>query len=113
MHICVVIPTYKRHAKLNQCIWSILNQTHQDFKIYVMADNDDKDTDEFIHDAFKYHYDKKIVCIRNGHHGYVIGCWNWFMKEKFREIRDTMAWIVDDVELHPDCFEKATKCFNA
>ena len=111
-HIAVVIPTFDRHVKLNRCIWSILNQTHQDFNIYVMADNDDKGTDDFMHDAFKYHMDGKIKCIRNGERGYVIGCWNWFMKNNFRLIRDTMAWIVDDVELHPDCFEKAVKCFK-
>ena len=110
MHVCVVIPTFKRHAKLNRCIWSILNQTHQDLDIWVMADGDDKGTEDFIKDAFTY--TPKVHCIRNGFQGYVIGCWNWFTKEKFRDIKDTIAWIVDDVELHPDCFEKAEKCMR-
>jgi len=47
--VTVVIPTYKRHNKLENAINSVINQTYEDIEIIVVNDDpDDKDISEII-----------------------------------------------------------------
>ena len=110
MHLSIVIPTYKRVEKLTRCIESILKQTHQDFAIYPMCDNGDMKSFKELETLYRNH--KNIFLFVALHHQYVMGCWNLFTKNSFNAIKDAMVWLVDDVELYPDCLEKAVKCFK-
>jgi len=111
MHFSIVIPTYKRVAKLNRCIESILKQTHQDFNIYPMCDNNDMESWQIITDTYRNH--KQVLPFIVLDHQYVKGCWNLFTRDQdtFDLIKDAMVWIVDDTELLPDCLEKLNTTF--
>lgn len=111
MHFAMVIPTYKRISKLERCLNSILKQTHQDFNIYVMCDNQDWET--FKHIEEKYKGNNKILPIIVLDHQYVMGCWNLFTRDQdtFDLIKEAMCWIVDDTELLSDCLEKLSETF--
>lgn len=109
MHFAIVIPTFKRISKLERCLNSILKQSHQDFNIYVMCDNQDWDT--FKHIEEKYKDNDKILPIIILDHQYVMGCWNLFTRDNFDLIKQGMCWIVDDTELLPDCLEKLSETF--
>ncbi len=103
MQFAIVIPTYSRITKLKRCIESILKQTHQDFLIFVMADNNDEETYRWVTDT--YIDEPRIQAVPIEKHLYVIGCWNYFTKNLFKYVIDYMCWIVDDTELLPDCLE--------
>ena len=111
MEFTIVIPTFKRIQKLERCVSSILKQTHQDFRIYVMADNNDIETFNHIKDTYKDN--DKIEPFIVLDHQYVMGCWNLFTREDntFNLIKDAMVWVVDDTELLPDCLEKLNETF--
>lgn len=111
MHFAIVIPTYKRQVKLTRCIESILKQTHQDFNIYPMCDNNDIESFKYI--SQKYRDIDKVYPFVVLDHQYVMGCWNLFTRDQdtFDLIKDAMVWIVDDVELLPDCLEKLNATF--
>jgi len=109
MEFAIVIPTYKRINKLKRCIDSILKQTHQDFLIFVMADNNDEETYRWVTDT--YIDEPRILAIPIEKHLYVMGCWNYFTKNLFKYMTDAMCWIVDDTELLPDCLEKLNETF--
>ena len=112
MHLSIVIPTFQRHKKLKRCIDSILCQTHQDFKIYVMCDNNDVESFEYIETEYKG-IDKVFPIIILDHQ-YVMGCWNLFTRDSQgnENIKDAMLGLCDDVELYPECLENAVKCFK-
>lgn len=59
--ISVAIPTYNRLAYLKECIRSILNQTFQDFEIFVF----DNASDEPVEEELKKLADSRIHFIRN------------------------------------------------
>ena len=111
MHFAIVIPTYKRISKLERCIESILKQTHQDFNIYPMCDNNDMESFKYI--SQKYKDTDKVYPFIVLDHNYVMGCWNLFTRDQdtFDLIKDGMVWICDDTELLPDCLEKLNETF--
>ena len=109
MNFTIVIPTYQRIKKLERCISSILKQTHQDFLIFVMADNNDEETYRWVTET--YIDEPRITAVPISQHLYVMGCWNYFTKNLFEYIADGMCWIVDDTELLPDCLEKLNETF--
>jgi len=109
MNFTIVIPTFKRIEKLDRCIESILQQTHQDFYIYVLADNFDFATTNHVNDRYN---SKFVTAYTMQDHCYVMGCWNWFTLNHFDEIQDAMVWIVDDVQLYPDCLDKLNQAWE-
>lgn len=108
MKILITIPTYKRIKKLERCLYSILMNSYQDFKILVIADNKDIETKKFI----QYLNHPKIQCIMNDKHLYVIGSWNRFFRENYNKAWDIFSNLVDDVELFPDCIQNAINCMK-
>jgi len=110
MRVAIVIPTYKRKAKLKRCIDSILGGTYQDFLLFVIADNKDYDTEKFVKEQYT---DRRIYAFTMPSQNYVIGCWNTFSQHFAFLDWDLMAWIVDDVELYPNCLEEGVNCFKS
>jgi len=108
MKFTIVIPTYKRITKLERCIKSILAQTHQNFDITVICDNNDEDTYKWVKENYSY----KVDCILNKEHGYVIGCINSFLKNNFDKVKDCFLFLCDDTELYPDCLGELNKTFS-
>lgn len=107
-NIAIVIPTYKRIEKLDRCIESIFKSTWEVLNVFVYADNQDTQTKDFL--ALKYPFD--VFCKVNLEHKYVIGGWNDFTKTLFNADWQIMMWCVDDVELYPDCLEKAVQAMH-
>ncbi|KKL53692.1 hypothetical protein LCGC14_2272860, partial [marine sediment metagenome] len=103
-----MIPTYKRFAKLCRCIESIFHQTHQDFDIYVIFDNSNYRTYERLEKKYKEQINYNVLKNQN----YVIGIWNWFTKNHFYEIPESMIWLCDDTELYPNCLEELNKFYT-
>ena len=113
MKLQIVIPTYRRIKKLKRCLHSILANTYQDFKITVIADNRDFNTQNFV-SQFKLQTNcSKIDAIVNDCHFYVAGSWNRFFREYHNEKWDGIVWLVDDVQLYPNCLENVVKCFKS
>lgn len=46
--VSVIIPTYKRHEKLNRALSSVVNQTYENLEIIVVNDCPEEDIDDFI-----------------------------------------------------------------
>ena len=108
MHFTIVIPTFQRIKKLQRCINSIFTNTHKDFDVYVIADNNDIKTKEVLDNYYKEN--TNVHTIVNPNHSYVMGCWNLFTKDYYDKIKDYMVWIVDDTEMLPDCLKNLNEC---
>lgn len=108
MKFTIVIPTYQRINKLKRCIESILKQDYQDFLIFVMADNNDEETYDWVVNT--YVDEPRILAVPIEQHLYVMGCWNYFTKHLFEHVEDCMVWLVDDVELMPNCLRHLNNC---
>jgi glycosyltransferase involved in cell wall biosynthesis len=109
MKVAIVIPTYKRVAKLERCLNSIRKQTYKEHITFIYADNEDFETSK----AIKVDYPECKVNV-NLTHKYVSGSWNTYFLDTFKNhvlpIPDIMAWIVDDVVLQEDCLANAVAC---
>ncbi len=110
MHFAITIPTFNRTKKLTRCIESILNQTYQNFDIYVIADNNDEKTATYVKNKWKGNH--KVHSLISGEHRYVAGCWNYFSKNHWDKIKDSMVWCVDDIEMYPNCLEELSKFYQ-
>jgi glycosyltransferase involved in cell wall biosynthesis len=109
MTLAIVIPTYNRIEKLNNCIRSILNQDFKNYKIYVYCDDNDLSTFRHIQD----HYKDTVFSVLNSKPLFVAGSWNRFTSENFESGDwDAMARIVDDVVLYSDCLSKTMSLFE-
>lgn len=99
MKILVGIATYKRPKKLIRLLKSLEKQTYKKFDTFVVFDNNDKESLEDLKE-----YSNLINPIISDKQLYVIGCWN-----RVHKIRGYAAHLTlcDDVELLPDCIEKA------
>lgn len=96
----VVIPTYKRVGKLARCLESLRRQTFQDFTVTVVADNECVETQRAYRDGI-IKPDSFEVNVRQEK---AIRTWN----RNLREIPERpLVYLCDDVELAPDCLEKA------
>lgn len=107
MKISILIPTYNRIKKLERCIQSLYRQTFKDFDIYVLCDNLDQQTYNYIDLNHP-----KIVPMLMTEHLYVSGCWNYFTKNYLEATKDAILWCVDDLEFYPNTLEKAVKYFE-
>jgi len=99
MKVLIGIATYKRIEKLKRLLNSLYKQTHQNFDILVVCDNNDKET-RYVLQKFYPEVMFKIM----DRQSYVIGCWNY---AHTLEAYDAHLTLCDDVELLPDCLEKA------
>jgi glycosyltransferase involved in cell wall biosynthesis len=99
MKVLIGIATYQRINKLERLIQSLKKQTYQNFDVYVVCDNRDTESADYI--ISKY---PSIMCTVMGVQSYVIGCWNFIHKVGGYDAHLTLC---DDVELLPDCLEKA------
>ncbi len=109
--VAIVIPTYQRIKKLKKCLYSLSNQTYQNFDIHIYCDNNDKETFNYFADSplntwTQYGAIKQITV--NDKQEFVIGSWNKFFTQYHNQY-DAVAWIVDDVELHPTYIEELVK----
>jgi len=96
----VVIPTFKRVGKLTRCLESLRRQNFRDFTVTVVADNECEQTKR----AFKQGLIRPDSFEVNVRQEKAIRIWN----RNLREIADRpTVYICDDVELAPDCLEKA------
>ncbi len=110
MKFTIVIPTYKRDKKLRRCIDSILKQTHQDFDIYIVFDNNDEET--YISIMDEYYENNKISVTLMEEQLFSPGIWNWYTRNHFDKIQDGILWLCDDTELYPDCLEKLSEFYE-
>ena len=100
--LSIAIPTYNRLAYLKECISSILNQTFQDFSIFVF----DNASDEPIEEELKKFNDKRIHFIGSDKNVGVMGngirILNYPFKSKYFMI------FHDDDLMHPRMLELET-----
>ena len=100
--LSIAIPTYNRSAYLKECISSILNQTFQDFSIFVF----DNASDESIEEEIKKFNDKRIHFIGNDKHvssaENFIRILNYPFKSKY------LISFHDDDLMHPRMLELET-----
>lgn len=97
--ISVAIPTYNRREYLKDCLKSVLNQTFQDFLIYVFDNCSDYDIAGFLKE-FK---DKRIILIKNKEH---IGYRYFFRILDFQFPTDYLIVFHDDDAMHPQLLER-------
>ena len=106
MKVDIIIPTFKRAEKLKRCLDSIIAQTYQDWECLVVINGDDAETPKMLEKID----DKRIWFKTRGWNSYVIGAWNYYFEKFFKKRnRDAVMWVVDDVELKPNCLEEAVK----
>lgn len=103
MKVLIGIATYQRVEKLKRLLKSIYNQTYQNFDILVVCDNNDFGTYKSLEKEFP----KTSFLVLDGQH-YVIGCWNKIHSFAPANYGAHLT-LCDDVELLPDCLEKAVK----
>lgn len=113
-NIAVVIPTFQRQTKLKRCLDSILKSTYKKLRVFVYCDNNDSESFEFVSKSYS---DSLVHPILVNAHWYVIGCWNNFTRssllaESLLWNWDMMTWAVDDIEVNPDCLEKAVQAMK-
>ena len=60
-HFCIVVPNFNNADWINKTIESVLNQTYQDWNMYVI---DDMSTDNSV-EVIKSYKDKRITLIQN------------------------------------------------
>jgi len=100
--LSIAIPTYNRLSYLKECIKSILNQTFQDFSIFVF----DNASDEPVEEELKIFNDKRIHFIgrdRNvGQEGNINRILNYPFKSEYLVI------FHDDDLMHPKMLELQT-----
>ncbi len=63
--ITVLVPTYNRCELLKKCVNSILNQTYQDFKVFIVDDGSTDDTYDYLRTIL----DDRFKCLIIGHSG--------------------------------------------
>lgn len=121
MKVLISIPTYKRIKKLERCLKSLSEQTHNDFDVVVHCDANDEETYNWIKDGNhkKIISNKVVIPVLSKERIYVIGAWNKCAREVATNRSfvgsytfDALAWIVDDVELYPDCIEKTVEAMK-
>jgi len=98
--LAVAIPTYNRQQYLKDCLRSVLNQTFQDFSIYIFDNASDYDIEKFLSEEFN---DKRIILLKSDHHiGYQY--FSRILEYPFSE--EYLIVFHDDDTMHPLLLEK-------
>lgn len=105
--LSVAIPTYNRLAYLKECINSILNQTLQDFSIFVF----DNASQELVAEELKKFNDKRIHFIGSEKNISSAGNINRILNYPFQS--EYLIIFHDDDLMHPRMLELETKFLDA
>lgn len=105
--LSVAIPTYNRLACLKECIKSILNQTFQDFSIFVF----DNASNEPIEEELKKLNDTRIHFIGNDKNIGLGGNINRILAYPFES--EYVIIFLDDDAMHPKMLELETSFLDA
>lgn len=104
--LSIAIPTYNRSDYLRDCICSILNQTFQDFSIFVF----DNGSDGPVEQELKKFNDKRIYFI--GSDRKKSQDWNFKRIEKYPFESEFLVVFHDDDTMHPKMLELQTSFLN-
>ena len=104
--LSVAIPTYNRLAYLKECIRSILDQSFQDFSIFVF----DNASNEPIEEELKKLNDKRIHFIGNDKNIGLGGNINRILVYPFES--EYVSIFLDDDAMHPKMLELETSFLN-
>lgn len=100
--VSVAIPTYNRRNYLKDCLKSVLNQTFQDFLVYVFDNASDYDIESFL----KEFNDKRIILLKSDTH---IGYKYLFRILDFQFPTEYLIVFHDDDTMHPLLLEEEVK----
>lgn len=104
--VTIAIPTYNRKEYLKECLESILNQTFQDFLIYVFDNCSDYDVEGFL----KEFNDNRIVLLRSDKNIGNIENFGRIFTYKFPS--KYLIIFHDDDVMHPLLLEKEVNILN-
>jgi glycosyltransferase involved in cell wall biosynthesis len=104
--VSVCIPTYQGSAFLSTAIDSVLNQSYQDFEIWIVDNNSTDDTPAVV----SRYTDQRIVYIRNEHNLGAVGNFNKCLKLARGKYFKLLPH--DDV-LANDCLDKQVAVLEA
>lgn len=109
MKLLIAIVTYKRILKLQRCLDSICKSTYNNCEIVIIADNNDKETSDFV-SSYSLGGIKTLI---QPEHKFVVGAWNRAVQEVFiKGNYDGFIGFVDDIELNSDALEKIVVDFE-
>jgi len=97
--LSIAIPTYNRLVYLKECIRSILNQTFQDFSVYVFDNN----SEEPVEEELKKFNDERIHFIGNDKNIGPIANINRILRYSFDS--EYLVVFHDDDLMHPEMLE--------
>jgi glycosyltransferase involved in cell wall biosynthesis len=115
MKFQIVVPTYKRPAKLERFFNSLINQKLDEayltenqtgVSLYVYFDNDDKESHEYFKNKFGSFFLSNYILLEEQNRAF--GIWNKHLKGL--DV-DAMFYVCDDIEFKPDCLMTAIKEF--
>ncbi|HEX9722238.1 MAG TPA: glycosyltransferase family 2 protein [Candidatus Paceibacterota bacterium] len=105
--LSVAIPTYNRVVYLKECIQSVLNQTFEDFSVFVF----DNASDESVEEELKKFADDRIHFIRNDKNAGEEGHLNRILGYPFES--EYLVMFHDDDAMHPKMLEMETSFLDA
>lgn len=101
MRLLIGVATYNRIEKLDRCLKSIFANKDVEFRIEVVADNNDTYTQAHMNYVWG-----GIDCKVQEGHNFVIGAWNRIVTENIdKDDWDGFIGLCDDVELKPDALK--------
>jgi hypothetical protein len=112
--VSVVIPTYQRRKLVGRAVWSVLEQSHQDFELIVVDDGSDDGTEQSLADIDpRLHYYRQehrgVPAARNTALRHARGSVVAFLDSDDRWLPDHLAVITDALRMNPSAV-LATTC---
>ena len=107
--VLVIMPVYNEERLLKRAIYSILEQTHTNFKLIIINDGS---TDNTLKEAKKFLYDKRVEVIDNKEN---LGCYySRNLGIKYLESEEYDYYTVHDADdfSQPTRFEENINAFN-
>jgi glycosyltransferase involved in cell wall biosynthesis len=103
--VSVIVSTYNYAKYLEDCIYSILNQTYQDFELIIINDGSTDNTDDIVS---RHLSNEKIIYIKQNNTGQAIATNNGILKAS----GDLIAFLDADDLWEPTKLEKQVKLFS-
>jgi glycosyltransferase involved in cell wall biosynthesis len=103
--VSVIVSTYNYAKYLEDCIYSILNQTYQDFELIIINDGSTDNTDDIVS---RHLSNEKIIYIKQNNTGQAIATNNGILKASGKLI----AFLDADDLWEPTKLEKQVKLFS-